>query len=222
MLRMPLLATALFSAFIFTGALCSNAFCGEIFSSREVSTASENESFYHRTLSGKYNLLEDDFSDVPHRTSRYDYIKESAEDKRLFSRPDGPEFALLNVQYDNGNLYVNDFQTFAGSVKQKRAFFQKQTTRFFYRLKSRSNETVLEQPFEIPLNLHYDYLNPHTGELSGGTVTRGEGDFVIKIPLKDKSAQKIIFYRHRAPSVLLKSRQTGTEKQPAVIGEVLF
>jgi hypothetical protein len=221
--------TVLCCAGLLTGAVGGSAFCGELFSAPEAEQApSESGSFYHRALSGKYNLLEDDFSDVPHRTSRYDYIKESIEENRLFSRPDGPEFALLNVQFDSGRLYINDFQTFSGSAKQKRAFVHKAGHRFFYRLKSRNNKTVLEKPFEIPLNLHYDFINPDTGTLAGGMLEREEGDFVLKIPLKNKDAQKIIFYRDRAPRVFDKSRRAGSEpfagaeKAPDVIGEVQF
>jgi hypothetical protein len=188
------------------------------------------KSFFHRVLSGKYNLLEEDFSDVPHRTTRYDYIKEAMEDIRPYSRPDEDEFAILNLQWKDGTVFLNDFKTVLGKVRKRRGFFIDRKTKFFYRLFSDKKTPVYEDYFDVPLKLHFDFLDEETWELAGGAINRSEADFIVKIPLYDKSAQKIIFYKQRDLGWIKGSkvfREEGyedydLEEVETVIGETLF
>ena len=187
----------------------------------------EGRSFYHRTLSGKYNLLEDDFDDVPHRTNRYDYIKEKMEKTRLFSRPDRDEIAVLNLQWDDGDIFVNDFKTFVGKIKKRKNELFTGKRKYFYRLFSNKGTPVYEGKFDIPLNLNFDFFDEENGDVTGGSLIRSEADFIIKIPLDDKTAEKVIFYKQ--PDLnLQKSRNTfreGTDESSpgeTVLGESLF
>jgi len=187
----------------------------------------ENQSFFVKAISGKYNLLEDDLSDIPHRPTRFDYIKEAMEDLRPYSRPAGDEFAILNLQWKEGSVFLNDLETASGTLKKQRGLSSRGKSKFFYRLFSDKNNTVHEDSFEIPHKLHYDFLDEQTGRLSGGAMEPSDLDFVIKIPLSDKSAQKIIFYQQIDRDWIkvrkeIYAEDDDLEKKETIIGEALF
>ncbi|MEI6127249.1 MAG: hypothetical protein WCQ99_11935, partial [Pseudomonadota bacterium] len=156
-------------------------------------------------------------------------IKESAEKIRLYSRPDGPEFAIINLQWKDGNIFVNNFESVAGEVKKGRVLLGATKNRFFYRLFSDKKSVVCENEFEIPFNLHFDYADEETGGLAGGAFKRPELDFTIKVPLTNKAAQKIIFYKLKNFDSF-KSRQkiealentSAEEDREIVLGETQF
>ncbi len=183
--------------------------------------SSGDKSFFHQVTSGKFNLIEDDFDDIRHKTTRYDFIKEKMETIRPFSRPDGPEFAIINLQWKDGSVHINDFQTVSGTAKARRGGTTGgRPARFFYRLFADTDQPLHEDRFNVPLRLHYDLLDEDTGLLTGGAIDRYETDFVIKVPLLDKAADRIIFYRQ--PDFTL--RQSGQDQvtQDTVIGETTF
>ncbi len=193
------------------------------------STEAKTSSFFHQTLAGKYNLLEEDFDDVPHRATRYDYLKEEAEKMRLFSRPDGPEFAILNLQWKQGGIFVNNFETVSGQIRKRKWLSGDSGGGFFYRLFSDRRQLLHEGRLEITPALHFDFVDEETGELTGGAVNRNEFDFTLKIPLPDKSAQKIIFYRRTGMDGIKKrlssdafDRPPADTEQDSVLGETQF
>jgi hypothetical protein len=186
------------------------------------------QSFFHEALSGRYGLLEDDFDDLYPKTTRYAFLKEDMEPLRFFSRPDGAEFAIINLQWKQGRLAVNDFRTVAGDVKEQRGLFRPLQP-FAYRLFSRTEQPVHEGRFSVPARLHYDYLDEETGRMAGGMLMRDETDFVVKVPLRDKTAHRIVFYRLRnlqEPFLLKRSLATAgavAEKEQEIpIGEIEF
>jgi len=195
----------------------------------EGSTETKTSSFFRQTLTSKYNLLEEDFDDVPHRTTRYDYLKEEAEKMRLFSRPDGPEFAILNLQWKQGSIFINDFETVPGQIKKRKWLTGNAEDGFFYRLFSGRRQLLHEGRLEINPSLHFDFIDEGTGELSGGAMSRNEFDFTLKIPLPDKSAQKVIFYRRTGIEGIKKRLSTDAlgqeaagQEQETVLGETEF
>lgn len=179
----------------------------------------EKNSFFQRVISGKYNLIEEDFYDVPHKPNKFDYIQEKMEELRTFSRPDD-EFAILNLQWKDGEIFINDFKTVPGKRKTRRGFFERKNKGLYYRLFSGNKEQpVHEEYFDIPFTLHFDFLDEKTGEVGGGAFNRSETDFVIKIPLSDKTAEKIIFFKK--PD-LTKDRKGLSPSGEKVLGETLF
>lgn len=189
--------------------------------------AESRQPFFSHMLQGKYNLLEDDFIDVPRRTTRFDYITEPMEELRPYSRPDAAEFAILNLQWQDGAIFINDFKTVTGQVKQLRGTPLRGKDKFLYRLFSGKQQMVYESYFEIPHRLYFDFLNEEDGELQGGSLLRTKTDFVLKIPLLDKSADRILFYRQsgeertRARKSLLIDEQDINQDRHK-IGETLF
>ncbi|MCP4715780.1 MAG: hypothetical protein GY868_11740 [Deltaproteobacteria bacterium] len=212
--------------FLICSFLCiSYCFCAENDESDE-NKDSRSSSFYSRTLSGKYNLLEDDFQDVPHRPGKYDYLKEEMEAMRFFSRPDAEEFAIVNMQWKGGAVFVNDFETVLGKAKQRRGLFKRQN-RFFYRLLGKTGSLVHEASFEVPSLFHYDFFDDETGDLSGGALEREEFNFVIKIPLADKTAERILFLQRKTPApgtfrTIVTEESDAADNNVTVIGETLF
>jgi len=225
--KVPIISS--FFLLMFLSFSLSDGFCADHALAHDTPAPEGTDSFYHRTLSGKYNLLEEDFSDVPHRTSKYDYLKEDAEKLRFFSRPDGPEFAILNLQWKNGNVFVNTFDTASGRMKKRRMPVEAAGGTFFYRLFSAEKSILYEGALEVPFIFHFDYIDEDTGELTGGALKRSDLDFTLKIPLPDKAAEKIIFYR-RGGIASVKSRVQVSEPAPAseeggdefILGETQF
>ncbi len=175
----------------------------------------------------RYSLLEDDFTDIPHRPTRFEYIKESLEDIRLYSRPDGDEFAILNLHYKDGSIFLNNVTTTTGRLKTQRGSLTTGKNRFVYKLFANKSEPIYADSFEIPLTLHYDFLNEATGELDGGVINRTETDFILKIPLADKAAQKIIFFQQNGSAGLTDRPAAGPAEyqldgSATIIGETLF
>jgi hypothetical protein len=201
--------------------LCSYSLCRAQF----IEEGSDQDSFFHEVLSGKYNLIEEDFADVPHKTSRYDFLKEKMESLRPFSRHDGDEYAIVCLQWKDGRIFVNDFQTVPGSVKKRRVLFSRGEQPFCFRLFSSAQTPVYEEEFDIPSRLHYDYFDEETGKMGGGAVEREQADFVLKIPLSNKSADRIKFYKRPLYPRSL-NRQTasgsGGQAEENVLGEAVF
>ncbi len=190
----------------------------------------DSTSFYHRVLYGKQNLIDDEFYEMPHRPDKYDYIREKMEELRTFSRPDD-EFAILNLQWNNGSIFINDFKTIEGKLKKRRGLSAEKNSGYFYRLFADKKSPVYEEYFDIPFNLHFDFLDDQTGKFDGGVLNRTEADFVIKIPLSDKSVKKIIFFKEiskKTDTDGIKGRKgpdsksTDSEKNGTVLGETLF
>lgn len=156
----------------------------------------------------RYTLLEDEFDDIPRRITRYDYLKESAEPLRFFSRHPGPEFAIFNLQWRRGSIFINDLKIVPGSVKKRKWLDLESSGDITYRLFSDRNQLLREGRLELKPTLHFDSIDETDGSLHGGALYRDEFDFILKIPLLDKSARKILFYRKTTP---LKQRiQSGT------------
>ena len=143
----------------------------------------------------RYTLLEDDFDDIPRRPTRYDYLKEDAEPLRLFSRPAGSEFAIFNLQWRHGSVFINNLTVVPGTLKKPKWLAPDGTGRFFYRLFSDQNLLLREAPLDIYPVLHFDTVAGSDGELAGGALARSEFDFILKIPLPEKTARTISFYR---------------------------
>jgi len=169
-------------------------------------------SFSLKNRAERYTLLEDDFDDIPHRITRYDFLKEDAEPLRLFSRPAGPECMILNLQWQRGSIFINDLKIVPGQIKKRKWLTPDNTSEFFYRLFSARNQAVQEARMEIRPVLHFDALDEQTSELAGGALERDEFDFILKIPLIDKSAKKILFYRQ--PRRLNAQQRTMTGAVP--------
>ena len=114
------------------------AFCDDLQNSSyedasRVTSWHGDKSFYKSILSGKQNIIEEGFYDVPHKPNKFDYLKEEMEHIRTYSRPDD-EFAILNLQWKNGNIFVNDFKTVSGKIKKTRGLLPEAGSKFFYRL----------------------------------------------------------------------------------------
>jgi hypothetical protein len=162
--------------------------------------------------------------------NKLDFIKEKMEELRTYSRPQ-EEFAILNLQWKYETFFINDFSTVQGSFKKRRGAFPEQNKKFFYRLLSDKGQPVHKEYFDIPDKLYFDFTNKKSGEIDGGALSRLEADFIIKIPLSDKSAQKIMFFEEKfikSDLNLIKDRQgtyeetTGFEKKETLLGEYLF
>lgn len=191
------------------------------------SESKEEKSFFHRVLSGKHKLFEEDLFDVLQRPTKYDYLREATEDLRLYSRSNEDEILILNLQWKDESIFLNDFKTVVGRFKKKRGVFADGKDKFFYRLYSNTNQPIYEDYFNIPQELHFDILDEETGELMGGSIKRSEVDFTIKIPLSDKSAQKIIFFKQTDLDWIKNREAFSTEvydlnASKRVIGEILF
>lgn len=191
----------------------------------QVRAGNGGASFFDRAISGRYSLLEDDFVDLAAGPDRYAYLQEPMENYRAFQRPDGPEFAIFNLQWRDGEVSVTDCDFAVGEVKLRRGSLPGRQG-FFYRLFSGAARQVAEQEFSVPHVLHYDYAEPD-GTLSGGALARQEADFVLKVPLPDKATDRIIFFR-QTPNASLRQRSA---QQPAdsleeagevVLGGTLF
>jgi len=168
-------------------------------SSQQIGNLSDeaDEPLSLKTRTHRYILLEDDFDDIPRKPTRYDYLKEDAEPLRLFARPPGPEFAILNLQWRRGSIFINDLRIVPGHIKKRKWLQPDATGDVFYRLFSDRDQLLQEAGIEIRPVLHFDSADEQTGELRGGAVQRDEFDFTLKIPLPEKSARKILFYRLR-------------------------
>ncbi len=224
MCRIKLILWLLFSLFVLLSVQNSPVFCGEI--EEDYYEDEGNGSFYDDVLYGKYNLMEEDFIDVPHRLSRFDYIREDLEDIRVCSRPD-EEFAVLNLQWKNDLIFINDFKTVAGKMKSKRGVpAANKGIRYFYRLLSDRDGPVYEQYFNIPIELHFDFPEGPDGDLAGGTFKRSETDFTIRIPLSDKSVNRVMFFKKimkRIPGQRIKQGEDlEPEKNKLMLGDILF
>ena len=93
-------------------------YCGELHETRDDGlSGSDKESFYDKVLSGKFNLIEEDFYEVPHKLNKFDFIKENMEGLRSYNRPEN-EFAILNLQWKDGTIFINDFSTVQGIFKK--------------------------------------------------------------------------------------------------------
>lgn len=172
----------------------------------------------------RYRLIEDEFDDIPRRITRYDYLKEEAEPLRFFSRRPGPECAILNLQWRRGSIFINELKIVPGSIKKRKWLVSEDRGDFFYRLYSDRNQLLREIRLELKPTLHFDSIDEADGTLTGGALNRDEFDFILKIPLVDKSARKILFYRKIAP---LKQRiQSGIapeqEREEIEIGGTEF
>ncbi|MCX8044425.1 MAG: hypothetical protein N3B18_09900 [Desulfobacterota bacterium] len=189
----------------------------------EYNDTAVSESFGARL--GRYTLIEDELDDIPRRITRYDYLKEAAEPLRLFSRHPGPECAILNLQWHRGSIFINDFTIVPGEIR-KRKWLEHDGSgdTILYRLFSRDNRLLQHAHLELKPTLYFDSLDETDGTLSGGAYRRDKYDFILKIPLLDKAACKIFFYRQTAP---LKQRipsgvGTGQEREEIVIGGAEF
>lgn len=181
------------SLFFFGLLLCLTA-C-PVASIAEEKVRNEDDPGFFQQLSGRYMLLEDDLDDIPRKPTRYDFLKEDAEPLRLFSRPAGPEFAVFNLQWRHGSVFINNLTLVPGALKKRKWLAPEGKSRFFYRLFSNQNRLLQEAPMDIYPILHFDAAAGSDGGLVGGALTRSEFDFVLKIPLPEQSARRILFYR---------------------------
>lgn len=218
---------------VYTAALLllySPAF-GDPYTEPAIRDTTRNTSFFLRSLSSRYHYLENDFEDAPRKPDRLDFLREDAERLRMHCRPSGPGFAVLNLQWKDQRFFLNDFRLCAGPVKTKKQPFSKERGKggvFSCIVLSGECRLSEEMFFDVPRDFHFDSVVAEAEDIHGGTVQRPAVDFVIKVPLYNNAADRILLFKKNTQGPAYKEQRSLTDlnAQPrfetVTAGEVLF
>ena len=104
---------------------------------------------------------------------------------------------ILSLHWGEGEIRLNSMRRVPG-LKKYSIGSKKRVSSFLYKVIAEDDSTLKTDYIPLPDNLHYDYFDESTGELSGGRIKRTQCDFVIRIPSFPLSKQ-IQFYKTRRP-----------------------
>lgn len=104
---------------------------------------------------------------------------------------------VLSLHWGGGEIRLNSMRRVPG-LKKYSVGSKKRASNFLYKLVTEDNSTLKTDYIPLPDNIHYDYFDESTGELSGGQIKRTLCDFVIRIPYFTL-AKQIQFYKIQRP-----------------------